>query len=158
MVATVLGSAALVAVALLLGATWYEAVVMAPNYERDVPASLSRARQFLQRTTPAHYFRVVAPLAQVLTLLTVVAAWHRPGRWAFLIALALLIAADVITYAFHYPRLALMFKSDETVDAARLARAAREWAVGNWIRGVLLVVIFLALLQGLLQLAMRSTA
>jgi hypothetical protein len=158
MAAHVLGTLALVTVALLLGATCYEAVVMAPNYERDVPSSLGLARQFLQRTTPAHYFRLVAPLAQVLTLLTVVAGWKRPGHLAFAVALGLLIVADVITYSFHYPRLAIMFKSAEPLDSARLARAAREWALGNWIRAALLVVVFLALLRGLLQLALQRTA
>jgi predicted exporter len=149
MVVHALATLALLAVALLLGATWYEAVVMAPNYERDVPDSVDLARRFLQRTTPAHYFRVVAPLAQILTLLTVIAGWNRPRHLAFAVALGLLIIADVITYTFHYPRLALMFKSTQPVDSARLARAAREWAVGNWIRGALLVLVFLAMLQGM---------
>jgi len=149
----VLATLALTAVALLLGATWYEAVVMAPNYERDVPGSIALARQFLQRTTPAHYFRVVAPLAQLLTLATVIAGWTRPGCWAFVVAFGLLIVADVITYTFHYPRLAIMFKTTESEDAVRLKRAAHEWAIGNWIRGVLLVVVLLALVRGLLRLA-----
>ena len=154
MLAHILATLTLLAVALLLGATCYEAVVMAPNYERDVPSSLALARQFLQRTTPAHYFRVVAPAAQILALLTVIAAWKQPGRLAFALALGLLIVADVITFAYHYPRLAIMFKSTEPVEATGLARAAREWAVGNWIRGALLVVVLLAVVHGLLQLAM----
>ena len=153
MVAHVLATLTLLAVALLLGATAYESVVMAPNYERDVPGSLELARRFLQRTTPAHYFRVVAPLAQVLTLLTVIAGWSSPGRVAFSVALGLLIIADVVTFAFHYPRLAVMFKSTEPVDSARLARAAREWAAGNWIRVALLVLVFLTVLHGVLQQA-----
>jgi predicted exporter len=119
-------------------------------FPRATPKTPGRAaRQFLQRTTPAHYFRVVAPLAQILTLLTVIAGWNRPGHLAFAVALGLLIIADVITYTFHYPRLALMFRSTQPVDSARLARAAREWAVGNWIRGALLVLVFLALLEGM---------
>lgn len=155
MIAHVLGTLSLVAVALLLGATWYEAVVMAPNYERDVPGSITLAREFLRRTTPAHYFRVIAPVAQILTLLTVIASWRHPGHWAFLVAFGLLILGDVITFTFHYPRLAIMFKADGPQDAAALARAAREWAVGNWVRGVLLVVVLLALLHGLLYLAVH---
>ena len=85
-----------------------------------------------------------------------VAGWNQPGCLAFAVALGLSIAADVITYAFHYPRLALMFKSATPVDPARLARAAHEWAAGNWVRGILLVVVLLALLSGQLQLATRS--
>lgn len=157
MVTHTLATLALVAVALLLGATCYEAVVMAPNYERDVPRSLQLAREFLQRTTPAHYFRVVAPLAQVLTLLTVIAGWKRPGDLAFAVAFGLLVVADVITYTYHYPRLAIMFKSADPLDSTRLARAAREWAAGNWVRGVLLVLVLLAVLRGLLQLAHQGS-
>jgi hypothetical protein len=158
MVTHVLATLTLLAVALLLGATCYESVVMAPNYERDVPGSLELARRFLQRTTPAHYFRVVAPLAQVLALLTVIAGWNGPGCVAFAVALGLLIIADVITFTFHYPRLAVMFKSTEPVDSARLARAAGEWTVGNWIRAAILMLVFLALLHGFLRLARQGGA
>ena len=126
MIALVLATCALLAVALLLGATWYEAVVMAPNYECDVPDSISLARQFLQRTNPAHFFRVAAPLAQVLTLLAVVAAWNGPARWTFAVALGVLIVADVITFTFHYPRLAIMFNSPVPHDSNELRRAAHD--------------------------------
>jgi hypothetical protein len=153
MIAGLAGSLALVAVALLLGATWYEAVVMAPNYERDVPTSIAIARQFLVRTTPAHYFRVVAPVAQVLTVIAVLADWSHAGCRAFLAGFLALIVADVFTYAYHYPRLAIMFKSTEPVESTLLRRAAREWAVANWVRGVLLLGVFAAVLFGLLRVA-----
>ena len=114
MTAHILGVLALIAVALLLGAAWYEAVVMAPNYQRDIPESLVLARQFLARTTPAHFFRVVAPAAQLLALLAVIFDWQ---------------------------------------NADALRRAAREWAAGNWVRGVLLFVVFFAFLAGTIHLA-----
>ncbi|MEA3245328.1 MAG: hypothetical protein U9Q74_04165 [Gemmatimonadota bacterium] len=141
---------ALINVALLLGATWYEAVVMAPNYERDVPDSITAARRFLARTTPAHYFRILAPLGQLFALAATVLGWGGPGRGGFVTALVTLVVADVITFTFHYPRLAVMFKTAEPVAPERLGRAAREWAMGNWVRGILLVVAQLALLHGLL--------
>ena len=47
MIAEVLATLALFGLALLLGATIYESVVMAPNYERDIPNSIDLARQFL---------------------------------------------------------------------------------------------------------------
>lgn len=153
MAAHMLGVLALIAVALLLGATWYETVVMAPNYQRDIPGSIIVARQFLARTTPAHFFRVVAPCAQFSTLLAVVLDWGKPGGGAFLIALVVLIVADVITYTFHYPRLAIMFKSGDLQDADTLRRAARQWGAGNVVRGVLLIVAFGALLAGTVHLA-----
>ena len=148
MVLHVLGVLSLLVVALLFGATWYETVIMAPNYERDVPASITLARQFLVRT-PAVYFRPLAPLAQILTLLCVVFSWGRAGFGTFLAAFLILILADIITFTYHYPRLALMFKTDAPVEPDRLRRAAREWGRGNIVRGVLLLLVLLAVLGGL---------
>lgn len=158
MTAHILGVLALFAVALLLGATWYETVVMAPNYERDVPASILLARQLLARTTPAHFFRAIAPAAQLLALLTVIFDWRKPGCTAFLTGFVALVVADLITYTYHYPRLAIMFKSPEAQDAGALRQAARQWAIGNWVRGALLVVVFFAFLAGTIHLATHLRA
>ena len=144
---------ALLGLALLLGATAYETVVMAPNYERDIPASIGLARQFLRRVTPAHYFRIISPLTQLLLLVSVVVCWGVPGaRWFLLAALGALVLADVITFTFHYPRLNIMFKEPISPDPARLRGAAREWAVGNLVRGALLVGAFLAALLAVTRL------
>src|SRR5512143_3426771 len=138
---------ALVAVALLLGASAYESVVMAPNYERDVPASVEAARGFLVARTPAHFFRPLSPIAQVLVLAGVVTGWSNGSvRWHGLMALGVLVLLDVITFTFHYPRLAILFKEPLTADTDRLRRAAREWAIGNWVRNVLLLVTLLLVL------------
>jgi TM2 domain-containing membrane protein YozV len=75
------------------------------------------------------------------------------GGGAFLVALAVLIVADIITYTFHYPRLAIMVKSGDVQNADALRRAARQWASGNLVRGVLLLVVFGALLAGTIHLA-----
>jgi hypothetical protein len=142
--------------ALLLGATVYETIVMAPNYERDIPASIDLARQFLRRVTPAHYFRIIAPLTQLLLVASVVVSWGVPGaRWWLLTALGALALADVITFTFHYPRLSIMFKEPIPHDPARLRHAAREWAVGNLVRGALLVGAFLSVLLAVTRLAVR---
>jgi hypothetical protein len=154
MMSYVLSTLALLGLALLLGATVYESVVMAPNYERDVPSSIALARQFLRRTTPAHFFRVLSPLTQLLLLAGLTASWPlAAARWRILAALVLLVLLDLITYAFHYPRLAVMFKLPLPEDSSRVLRAAREWAWGNLVRAVLLVVAFLSALQAVTILA-----
>lgn len=154
MIPHLLSTLAVLGLALLLGATIYESVVMAPNYERAIPASIDLARQFLKRTTPAHYFRVITPLTQLLLLASLVASWQiAAARWRLLTALGLLVLIDVITYTFHYPRLAIMFKAPMPEDPGRLGRAAREWAVGNVVRAVLLAVAFLSALQAVTMLA-----
>jgi hypothetical protein len=145
MIPALLATLALLGLALLPGATIYESVVMAPNYERDIPASIVIARQFLARTTPAHFFRPVTPLTQVLLLSRLVTA------------LGLLPLLDAITFTFHYPRLAIMFKALLPEDPARLRRAAREWALGNLAKAALLVAAFLAALQAVTMLAAPYT-
>jgi hypothetical protein len=144
---------ALLGLALLLGATAYETVVMAPNYERDIPASIDLARQFLRRVTPARYFRILSPLTQLLLVASVLLCWGTDARWWLLTALGALAAADVITFTFHYPRLSIMFKEPIPHDPVRLRRAAREWAVGNLVRGALLVGAFLSALLAVTRLA-----
>jgi hypothetical protein len=150
---------ALLGLALLLGGTVYESVVMAPNYERDIPSSIDLARRFLQRTTPAHYFRVVAPVTLILLLVDVVVCWHLPAPRSWLLGgLIALIVADAITFAFHYPRLAVMFKAPIAEDAAALVRAARQWAAGNIVRAALLIVAFACVLHALTTVASSFNA
>lgn len=145
---------ALFGLAMLLGAAMYEAVVMAPNYERDIPDSIDVARRFLKRTTPAHFFRLVTPVTQILLLAGAITSWHVvDARWRLLIALGILLVTDVITFTFHYPRLAIMFKDPMPDDPEPLRRAAREWAVGNLVRAALLVVALLSVLQAVGTLA-----
>ncbi len=159
MIPHVLSTFSLFGLSMLFGATVYESVVMAPNYERDIPASITLARQFLKRTTPAHFFRLVMPLTQLFLLASVVASWHVPdARWRLLIAFTDLVLLDVFTFAFHYPRLAIMFKAPMPDDPTRLGRAAREWAAGNVGRAALLVVALLSALQAVTILAIRSAA
>jgi hypothetical protein len=156
MIPHVLSTLALLGLALLLGATLYESVVMAPNFERDIPTSIELARQFLKRTTPAHYFRIITPLTQLLLLASLVASWQIPAaRWRLLTALGVLVLLDVITFTFHYPRLGIMFKAPMPGDPALLRRAAREWALGNIVRAILLAGALLSALQAVTILATR---
>lgn len=142
---------ALLGLSLLLGATAYESVVMAPNYERDVPASIDVARQFLKRTTPAAFFRVLAPLTQVLLLACVIVCWRVPGaRWPAVAALGALVIADIITFTFHYPRLAIMFGPSASSDPGQLRIAAHQWAQGNIVRLVLIVAAWVCVLWSLI--------
>ncbi|MEZ5316612.1 MAG: hypothetical protein R2752_04360 [Vicinamibacterales bacterium] len=159
MVPCALAVLGVVGVSVLLGATIYEAVVMAPNYRRDVPESLELARRFFVRTTPAHFFRVATPLTQAVLLVGGIASWTvASARWPLLAALGVLVLTDVITFTFHYPRLATMFREPMPADPAPLRRAAREWAAGNLVRAALLVVALVAALRAVATLMIRLGA
>ena len=142
---------ALLGIALLLGAAAYESVVMAPNYESEIPNSVDTARSFFRARTPAHYFRVISPVTQVLLLAATLVGWKSTGtRWSAGAVLVLMVLLDVITFLFHYPRLGIMFKEPRPVEPERLRRAAHEWAQGNLVRVTLLAAAFLGALNALM--------
>jgi small-conductance mechanosensitive channel len=109
-----------------------------------------------QAHPPTAHFRILSPVTLALLLAALATSWHVPAsRPGLIAALAGLVVADVITFAFHYPRLAVMFRAPLPDDSGKLRRAAREWAVGNVVRAVLLVVAFLAVLQAFVALMVR---
>lgn len=144
---------ALLCTGVLLGASLYDAVVLAPNLQGG-PAGLEHGRLFMAAATPANLFRVLSPLSQIVLLLAVVANWSGPRRrWPLVGALVLLIASDVLTFTYHYPRLRLMFTAPLTVEPGALLVAAREWATANLVRVALVFGSWLATLIALLRLA-----
>ena len=130
----------------------YTSMVDAPNWARDVPASITTAREYFGVANPGTFFRLFSPINQVLTLAAVVAAWWAP-RGTFSICLAALILsilADVFTFAYFYPRNEIMFVAPmENIDAIRSALAG--WRSMNWVRSGMFVIVialdFIALLK-----------
>jgi len=83
---------------------------MNPPWSRRIftgsPASLQHAREFYHATNPGMLFRVLPPALQLSLLLALLCNWRPVAatRWRLAAALALAIACDVISFAFHYPR------------------------------------------------------
>jgi hypothetical protein len=92
----------LLATGLLGGAALYDAVVLAPNL-RGGPTALEHGRLFMAAATPARFFRVVAPGAQILVLLSLGLSWFNThARWALVAALLVLVAwFCVLTALIH---------------------------------------------------------
>ena len=136
----------------LFGASLYDTVVMAPNLKSG-PAGLEHGRLFMGNATPANLFRVLSPMTQVLLLAAVVANWSGPERrWPLIGALLALVLVDVITFAYHYPRLRVMFTAPLTIPSERLALAAKQWTRGNYVRVALLLGSWCATLVALMRL------
>ena len=136
----------------ILFANIYTSMVDAPNWGRDVPASIVAAREYFSVKTPAAFFRVFSPMNQLLALLAAIAAWWAPrGTFSIcVVALVLAVSVDIFTFAYFYPRNEIMFVAPiENVDAVRSALSG--WQNMNWIRSgmiaVLVVLDFLALIK-----------
>ena len=144
-------SLAVIGLGMLLGASSYESVVMAPNFTARVPESLQHAREFFVTTNPGTFFRILAPATQVLLVVAVALNWRVQGaRWWLAGALIALALADVITFSFHYPRNDLMFvRPFADVPPGELEAAARQWGPGNHVRVALLAGAVASALRGL---------
>ena len=136
----------------LLFVNIYTSMVDAPNWGRDVPASIAVARDYFSVRNPGAFFRVISPLNQVLALAAVVLSWWAPkGTFTICVAAFILaVSTDIFTFAYFYPRNEVMFVAPiGDVDAIRSALSG--WRNMNWIRSGMVVVIialdYLALLK-----------
>ena len=136
----------------LFGGSLYDTVVNAPNYRVGIPESLEHFRRFMSAANPGSFFRVVAPVTQISILVSLILNWkHRSNRkWWLLAALILVIAGDIITFTFHYPRNAVLFTEPMNVSPETLRKAADEWIVGNYVRLVLVASAMVCAIKALL--------
>ena len=140
--------------AMLLGTGVYESVVVAPNLQ-GAPSSLEHARGFYHATNPGMFFRVLSPGTQVFLLLALVCNWVPIPltRWRLAGALALAVLGDAITFKFHYPRNTILFSDPLTGSAADLDRVAKEWAAGNYVRIVVILIAVVLVMVSMIRIA-----
>lgn len=148
----VLLCAAIISAGALFGGSLYDSIVLAPNFRVGLPQSLEHLRQFMAVTNPGNFFRFIAPLTQLSILVSLVLGWKRPAgrRWWLIAALVSVVAGDVITFTFHYPRNAILFGDPMHTPPDVLERAAREWAYGNYLRILLVGTALVCALKALL--------
>jgi len=126
----------------LLFVNVYNTLIDAVNWGSNIPTSIQTARDYYKTLTPAHFFRVLSPVNQMLTLLALVFSWKAgiKARIYCGAALAFAVSVDVFTFVFFYPRLETMFVApiDSNIDA--LQAAWSEWTNMNWLRSLLEVL------------------
>jgi hypothetical protein len=122
----------------LLFVNIYNSLVDAPNWGADIPGSIQATREYFRVANPGSFFRVFSPANQVLTLVALVLCWRtdKTVRYILLGALMWAIVADVFTFAYFYPRNAIMFVNpiEGNLDAIRTAWI--DWSNMNWARSI----------------------
>jgi uncharacterized membrane protein len=81
------------------------------------------------------------PATQLFLLLALVINW-KPApdtRWKLGGALVLLVLTDMVTFRFHYPRNDILFVAPLTKSPEYYDHVVREWAIGNYVRVVLIL-------------------
>ncbi len=144
--------AAVLALAAVFGASLYQSVIDAPNFNSALPGSLEHFRLFMSVANPGDYFRKAAPAAQILVLVSLALAWTtgHSVRWWLLAALFCVVGGDVITFTIHYPRNAIMFTDPLTVPVDVLRKAASEWMFWNHVRTALVLLATVCTIKALL--------
>jgi hypothetical protein len=142
----------IISIGVLFGGSLYDSIVLAPNYRVGIPQSLEHFRQFMAVANPGNFFRLIAPLTQLSILISLILGWRRPAgrRWWLILALVLIVAGDVFTFTFHYPRNAILFHDPMHTPPETLEKAAIEWAYGNYLRILLVVGAMVCAIKALL--------
>lgn len=131
----------------------YTSIVDAPNWGRDIPASIEATRNYWVVANPGTFFRLVAPINQVVTLIALVACWTFDTRVRYYLfaALVIAVATDVMTFSYFYPRNAIMFENPLDGNTEAIRTAWKGWTLMNWPRSVIgaigLCLDFAALLR-----------
>ena len=121
---------------IVLGGTIFSVMVEYPNWFADVPSSLEATRNFYRVLHPGYFFQTFAPLLLLTGIGFVITSWRlAPARNLVLISVAIMIAIELLTFGYIYPRLWIMFGPDaasQTIDAMR--QAAIDFTFADRIR------------------------
>lgn len=142
----------IISASFVLGANVYNSVVDVPNWGAKIPESLIAARSYMSVANPGNFFRIFSPLTAILAILSLIFAWRNfKGIRKYLItAIICMIAGDILTFAFFYPRNEIMFiKPLEGVDVSLLHRILWEWSWVNYLRSILVLVALLSSIKSL---------
>ncbi len=130
------------AMAILLGATVFQMMVIVPEYHRDLPRGMVAFAA--SGVMPANFW--ASPLVrwlEIVPLLAMVLHWKTPRRNWLLIGTVCFVAGAAATVLYFYPRMAAMGLTTggrHAADLAVLATAVREWIVADQIRFWLAIV------------------
>lgn len=116
----------------------YTSIVDAKSWGNNIPESIKTARAYYQSVNPGNFFRIFSPVNQVLGLLALIFCWKTsPTIRLYLgIAFILYVLADVMTFAYFYPRNEVLFKTAQLTDIELLKRTWSEWSNMNWVRSL----------------------
>jgi uncharacterized membrane protein len=131
-----------------VGGALFETFINFPNWVADIPASLTRTREFLAVRHPGMFFQLVVPLTILTGILFALIAWRSGAPRNYVGAsILLLIGIELLTFNLVYPRIGILLgrgaSAGLTFSTEQLNQAAQQLLTLNAWR---LAVTFLAAL------------
>ena len=126
----------------LLFTNIYTSLIDARSWGADIPNSIGTARQYFKSTNPGKFFRLFAPINLVLALVTLILFWKVSAEIRIFLGAALVsyILVDVFTFAYFYPRNAIMFQKAPLTDVDAIRKAWKGWTSMNWPRSFIILI------------------
>ena len=120
----------------------YTSIIDHHSWGSDFPKSIQTAREYFKSGNPGKFFRVFAPVSQVLALLALIFFWKTSLPIRILLAAALLfvVGTDVITFGYFYPRNDIIFNSDLSSNLDSIEKAWKQWGMMNWVRSLIATI------------------
>jgi len=120
----------------VLGGTIFSVMVEYPNWFANVPVSLEVTRNFYKVLHPGYFFQITGPLMLLTGIGFVIAGWRMSSaRNLVLISVGIMIAIELLTFFYIYPRLDVLFgpeSASQSIDALR--QAASDFTFADRIR------------------------
>jgi hypothetical protein len=127
---------------IVLGGTIFSVMVEYPNWFADVPKSLEVTRSFYSVLHPGYFFQMFGPLIVLTGIASVIAGWRiLQARNLVVVSITIMIAIELLTFLYIYPRLWIMFGPDaasQSVDSLRIA--AQQFTTADRIRTGLMLI------------------
>ena len=128
--------------AIVVGATVYQTLVILPEFTREMPNSMIALAN--SEIRPANFWGspIFGISSLLLPILALISNWKSPRRKWLLLSLAFGIAASIFTSIYFIPRLIIMglFDAPPTTDLPLLIETIKEWVFMDKFRFWLLVV------------------
>jgi len=130
--------------------TIYNLLVDANSWGSNIPSSILTARDYYRQVDPRRFFAIVAPVNQILILLTIILFWKESVSMRVYFSVAFLLYAIIasLTFIYFVPRDMIIFTSP-VENTSQIEIALSGWKQMNWLRTFLGLAGVLCTCKGL---------
>ena len=109
--------------------TIYNLIIDAKSWGADIPASIQTVRDYYKHVDPRNFFSIIAPINQLLILLTIILFWKngKSLRLYFSISFLLYAVIGLLTFVYFIPRDLIIFTAPIEAHMQEIKAALLQW-------------------------------
>jgi hypothetical protein len=131
--------------------TIYNTMIDAKSWSAEIPFSVQVARNYYKHVDPRNFFAIIAPINQLLILLTLIFFWKDSFSLRIYFGISFLLYASIglLTFAYFIPRDLIIFMWPIKEHIEQIKTALSEWSLINWLRSLIGLAGVLCSFKGL---------